>query len=56
MKQLKALHAMQDVAARRVTNIATRLRIPLSSRIHQRTAGGAEARHNPNRRPWDVEE
>ena len=28
MKQLKALHAMQDVAARRVTNIATRLRIP----------------------------
>ena len=56
MKQLKGLHAMQDVAARRVTNIATRLRIPPSSRIHQRTAGSAEARHNPNRRPWDVEE
>ena len=43
-------------AARRVAGIATCLRIPPRSRIHQRTAGSAEARHNPNRRPWDVEE
>ena len=56
LKQWKTLHAMQDTAARRVTNIATRLRIPPSSRIHQRTAGSAAARHNPGRRPWDVEE
>ena len=56
MKQLKALHAMQDVAARRVTNIATRLRIP---RVHESTSA-PQAVPRPgttrNRRPWDVEE
>lgn len=53
LRRWKTLHSMQDLASKRVANLAVKLRIAPSSRMHQRTAGVAENRHVDGPRPWD---